>query len=60
MIEGLVAAGVGAAISIDTSKAAVAERALTAGATLVNDVTALRAAPRMAELRRRRGRRAAA
>ncbi len=41
VIEGLVDAGVGAAISIDTSKAAVAERAIAAGATIVNDVTAL-------------------
>ncbi len=35
-------------ISIDTSKTAVAEEALRAGATLVNDVTALRADPLMA------------
>jgi dihydropteroate synthase len=35
-------------ISIDTSKAAVAEEALGAGATLLNDVTALRADPSMA------------
>jgi dihydropteroate synthase len=35
-------------ISIDTSKMAVAEEALRAGATLVNDVTALRADPLMA------------
>ena len=50
VIEGLVAAGVSAQISVDTSKAEVTERALAAGATLVNDVTALRAAPEMAEL----------
>ncbi|HEX3617818.1 MAG TPA: dihydropteroate synthase [Solirubrobacteraceae bacterium] len=50
VIEALVAAGVRAQISIDTMKAEVAERALAAGATLVNDVTALRAAPRLAEL----------
>ena len=37
------------AISIDTSKADVAERALDAGATIVNDVSALRFDPRMAE-----------
>jgi dihydropteroate synthase len=37
-------------ISIDTSKAAVAAEALGAGATLVNDVTALRADPSMAGL----------
>jgi dihydropteroate synthase len=40
VIEGL--AGGAARISIDTSKAAVASAALAAGATLVNDVTALR------------------
>jgi dihydropteroate synthase len=50
VIEGLVAAGVRAQISIDTSKAAVAAAALDAGATLVNDVTALRADPEMAAL----------
>ena len=35
-------------ISIDTSKASVARAALEAGATLVNDVTALRGDPEMA------------
>jgi dihydropteroate synthase len=42
VIEGLRDAGTGARISIDTSKAEVAKAALTAGATMVNDVTALR------------------
>lgn len=37
-------------ISIDTSKASVAEAALDAGADIVNDVTGLRADPRMATL----------
>jgi len=37
-------------ISIDTSKAAVARRALDAGAALLNDVTALRGDPAMAPL----------
>jgi len=37
------------AISIDTSKAAVARAALGAGCVLVNDVTALRGDPEMAE-----------
>jgi dihydropteroate synthase len=37
-------------ISIDTSKASVARAALDAGATLVNDVTALRGDPEMAAL----------
>jgi dihydropteroate synthase len=39
-----------AQISIDTSKAAVARAALAAGATLVNDVSALRADPAMADV----------
>ncbi|HTU97334.1 MAG TPA: dihydropteroate synthase [Solirubrobacteraceae bacterium] len=55
VIEGLRAHGVGARISIDTSKAAVAGRALDAGATLVNDVTALRGDPAMAQLVAERG-----
>ena len=41
---------VGAQLSIDTSKAVVAEAAMGAGATLVNDVTAFRADPAMAGL----------
>jgi dihydropteroate synthase len=49
VIEGLVTRGSRAQISIDTSKAAVATAALEAGATLVNDVTALRGDPKMAE-----------
>jgi dihydropteroate synthase len=48
VVEGL--AGAGAEISIDTSKAAVARLALAAGASLVNDVTALRGDPDMAGL----------
>jgi dihydropteroate synthase len=52
-IEGL--AGMEAAISIDTSKAAVAAAALDAGATIVNDVTALRGDPGMAALCAERG-----
>lgn len=52
VIEGL--AGAGVPISIDTSKAAVAERALEAGAEIVNDVTAL-GDPRMAEVCSRAG-----
>ena len=39
-------------ISIDTSKAAVAEAALAAGATMVNDVTAGRADPRLLDVSR--------
>ena len=48
VIEGLRAAGCEAELSIDTSKAAVASAALAAGATFVNDVTALRGDPSMA------------
>ena len=40
----------GLAVSIDTSKADVASRALELGAELVNDVTALRGDPRMAQV----------
>jgi dihydropteroate synthase len=40
----------GVPISIDTSKAAVAEQAIAAGAAFVNDVTALRADPGMARV----------
>ncbi len=48
-------AGAGARLSIDTSKAAVAAAAIDAGATVVNDVTALRGAPAMAALVAQRG-----
>ena len=48
VIEGLKAASTTAIISVDTSKAEVAAAALAAGATFVNDVTAL-SDPRMAE-----------
>jgi len=48
VIEGLLARHPAARISIDTSKAAVAQAALQAGAQLVNDVTAFRADPQMA------------
>jgi dihydropteroate synthase len=40
----------GAPVSIDTSKAAVARRALELGVELVNDVTALRGDPELAEV----------
>jgi len=48
VIEGLLERGARAQISIDTSKAPVAARALEAGASFVNDVTALRGDPDMA------------
>jgi dihydropteroate synthase len=50
VIEGLRARGAAAQVSIDTAKAPVAAAALSAGATLINDVTALRGDPAMAEL----------
>jgi dihydropteroate synthase len=50
VIEGLREAGLDAAISIDTSKVAVAAAALDAGASIVNDVTAFRAEPELAAL----------
>jgi dihydropteroate synthase len=50
VIERLVAGRVAAEVSIDTSKVSVAQRALAAGARLVNDVTAFRAEPEMAGL----------
>jgi dihydropteroate synthase len=55
VIEALHDRGLPAQLSIDTSKAAVAAAALDAGATLVNDVTALRADPEMAGLVAARG-----
>jgi dihydropteroate synthase len=42
------ATGVDVALSVDTTKAGVAEAAIEAGATIVNDVSALRADPAMA------------
>ncbi len=48
-------ADAGALLSVDTAKAEVADAALDAGATLVNDVTALRGDPDMAALVAQRG-----
>ncbi len=48
-------AGDGVSISIDTSKREVAEAALDAGASIVNDVTALRADPEIGSLVADRG-----
>lgn len=45
-----VAAATGVAISIDTTKALVAKAALDAGAVIVNDISALRFDPAMAEV----------
>ena len=53
VIEGL--AGAELQISIDTSKLSVAEAAVAAGASLVNDVTAFRAEPELAGFVAERG-----
>jgi dihydropteroate synthase len=53
VLEGLV--GVGVPISIDTAKARVAEAAIDAGASIVNDVTALRGDPDLAGVCAERG-----
>ena len=42
-------------VSVDTAKTRVAESALEAGATIVNDVTAFRSAPELAALVAERG-----
>ncbi len=44
-----------AALSVDTSKATVAEHAIAVGATIINDVTAMRGSPRMAHVIARTG-----
>jgi dihydropteroate synthase len=53
VVERLAAEGI--VVSVDTSKAAVAEAAMRAGAKIVNDVTALRGDRRMAETVARTG-----
>jgi len=55
VIERLVARGVHAQISIDTTRLAVAEAAVAAGASYVNDVTAFRQEPELADLVADRG-----
>ena len=55
VVEGLAAESSGWEISVDTAKRAVAEAALEAGAAIVNDVTAFRGDPRVAELVAERG-----
>ena len=55
VVEGLVAAGLKATISIDTTKLLVAEEALRAGARYVNDISAFRVDPEMAGLVADRG-----
>lgn len=48
VVERIVAAAPACVVSVDTSKAAIARAALAAGATIVNDVTALRGDPALA------------
>jgi dihydropteroate synthase len=55
VIEGIAALGLQAQISVDTMKLAVAEAAVDAGATYVNDVTAFRHDPDLAGLVADRG-----
>ena len=55
VVAALAADGGGPKVSIDTSKAAVAESALDDGAAIVNDVTALRADPDLVGLCAERG-----
>jgi dihydropteroate synthase len=55
VVEGIAGLGLPVQISIDTMKAAVAERALDAGASYVNDVTAFRHDPDLAGLVADRG-----
>ncbi len=50
VLEEIAAAGLGVRLSIDTVKAPVAAAAIEAGASIVNDVSALRADPEMAGL----------
>jgi dihydropteroate synthase len=55
VVEGIAALGLPVQISIDTMKAEVAEAALDAGASYVNDVTAFRHDPELAGLVADRG-----
>jgi dihydropteroate synthase len=55
VVEGIAALGLDAQISVDTMKLAVAEAAVDAGATYVNDVTAFRHDPDLAGLVADRG-----
>ena len=50
VLEGLAEAGTSVPLSVDTSKAEVARRGLELGAVMVNDVTALRADPGLADV----------
>src|SRR5439155_26268150 len=55
VVAGLRDLGIALPVSVDTRKAAVADAALAAGATMVNDVSAGTADPRMLATAARRG-----
>ena len=55
VIEGIAALGTGVQVSVDTTKLAVAEAAVAAGATYVNDVSAFRHEPELAAFVAERG-----
>jgi dihydropteroate synthase len=55
VVEGVKRKCPGAIVSVDTSKAAVAQAALTAGAEIMNDVTGLAGDPQMLDVVRRSG-----
>ena len=55
VVEGIAALGTAARVSVDTMKLAVAEAAVRAGATYVNDVSAFRREPALAGLVADRG-----
>lgn len=50
VIDALIAEGITAPISIDTYKPLVADQAIQAGATIINDVHGLQGAPEMADI----------
>jgi len=50
VIDALIAEGIAAPISIDTFKPLVADQAIQAGASIINDVHGLQGAPEMAEV----------
>lgn len=50
VIQALIAAGITTPLSIDTYKPLVADQAIQAGATIINDVHGLQGAPEMAEV----------
>jgi dihydropteroate synthase len=55
VIQAIREAGIGTPISVDTRKLSVAERAVEAGAEIINDVSALRDEPEIADFAAERG-----